>query len=146
MQECIWARRHGTIKINYKKMKYTIDKQEKHSILKLHEEKLDTNIAPQLKSELITLHAEGVKNIILDLSEVKYTDSSGLSALLVGNRIVQEDGGIFVLAKLSDHTMKLIKISQLDSVLNIVPTVEEAVDAVFMNEIENDLKNGEEND
>lgn len=127
-------------------MKYTIDKQEKYSILKLHEEKLDTNIAPQLKSELITLHAEGVKNIILDLSEVKYTDSSGLSALLVGNRIVQEDGGIFVLARLSDHTMKLIKISQLDSVLNIVPSVEEAVDAVFMNEIENDLKSEEDND
>ncbi|MGK7391593.1 MAG: STAS domain-containing protein [Candidatus Cyclobacteriaceae bacterium M2_1C_046] len=127
-------------------MKYTIDKQEKYSLLKLHEEKLDTNIAPQLKSELITLHAEGVKNIILDLSEVKYTDSSGLSALLVGNRVVQEEGGIFVLARLSDHTMKLIKISQLDSVLNIVPTIEEAVDAVFMNEIENDLKNEEEND
>lgn len=127
-------------------MKYTIDKQEKYSLLKLHEEKLDTNIAPQLKSELITLHAEGVKNIILDLSEVKYTDSSGLSALLVGNRVVQEEGGIFVLARLSDHTMKLIKISQLDSVLNIVPSIEEAVDAVFMNEIENDLKNEEEND
>jgi anti-sigma B factor antagonist len=127
-------------------MKYTIDKQDKYSILKLHEEKLDTNIAPQLKSELITLHAEGVKNIILDLSEVKYTDSSGLSALLVGNRIVQEDGGIFVLSRLSDHTLKLIRISQLDSVLNIVPSVEEAVDAVFMNEIENELKNEEEND
>ncbi|MCK6618176.1 MAG: STAS domain-containing protein [Cyclobacteriaceae bacterium] len=121
-------------------MKYTIDKQEKYSLLRLHEEKMDSSVAPGLKSELITLHAEGVKNIILDLAEVKYTDSSGLSALLVGNRIVQEDGGIFILANLSDHTMKLIKISQLDSVLNILPTVEEAVDAVFMHEIERDLK------
>ncbi|HMQ01313.1 MAG TPA: STAS domain-containing protein, partial [Cyclobacteriaceae bacterium] len=66
-------------------------------------------------------------------------DSSGLSALLVGNRVVQEDGGIFVLAALQDHTMKLIKISQLDSVLNILPSVEEAVDAVFMHEIEQDM-------
>lgn len=114
-------------------------------MLKLHEEKLDSSVAPGLKSELITLHAEGSKNIILDLSEVKYTDSSGLSALLVGNRIVQEEGGIFVLACLSEHTMKLIKISQLDSVLNIVPSVEEAVDAVFMHEIERDLKAGEGN-
>ncbi|MBL3658588.1 MULTISPECIES: STAS domain-containing protein [Fulvivirga] len=125
-------------------MKYTIDKQDKYSLLKLHEEKLDSSIAPSLKSELITTHAEGVKNIILDLSEVKYTDSSGLSALLVGNRVIQEDSGIFVLAGLSEHTHKLIKISQLDSVLNILPTVEEAVDAVFMNELENDLKEGEE--
>jgi len=124
-------------------MKYTIDKQEKYSLLKLHEEKMDSSIAPSLKSEMITLHAEGVKNIILDLSEVKYTDSSGLSALLVGNRIFQEEGGIFVLSGLSEHTQKLIKISQLDSVLNILPTVEEAIDTVFMHEIERDMKDGE---
>jgi anti-sigma B factor antagonist len=126
-------------------MKYTIDKQEKYSLLRLHEEKLDSSVAPGLKSELITLHAEGVKNIVLDLAEVKYTDSSGLSALLVGNRIVQEEGGIFILTSLSDHTMKLIKISQLDSVLNILPKVEEAIDAVFMHEIEKDLKDTDGN-
>jgi len=125
-------------------MKYTVDKKEQYSLLKLHEEKLDSSIAPGLKSELITIHAEGVRNIILDLGEVKYTDSSGLSALLVGNRVVQENGGIFILASLSDHTTKLIKISQLDSVLNILPTVEEGVDAVFMHEIESEM--GEEDE
>lgn len=124
-------------------MKYTIDKQEKYCLLSLHEEKMDSSIAPNLKSQMITLQAEGVRNIILDLTDVKYTDSSGLSALLVGNRIFQEDGGIFVLAKLSEHTMKLIKISQLDSVLHILPSVEEAIDAVFMHEIEKDMKDGE---
>jgi len=126
-------------------MKYTIDKQEKYSLLRLHEDKLDSSVAPGLKSELITLHAEGVRNIVLDMADVKYTDSSGLSALLVGNRIVQEDGGIFILTTLSEHTLKLIEISQLDSVLNIVPKVEEAIDAVFMHEIEKDLKNSDGN-
>ena len=121
-------------------MKYSVDKQEKYTLLRLNEDKLDSAIAPKLKSEMVTLHAEGVRNIILDLSEVRYTDSSGLSALLVGNRILQEDNGIFVLARFSDHTMKLIKISQLDSVLNILPTVEEGIDAVFMHEIEKDMK------
>ncbi len=121
-------------------MKYTINKQEKYTLIRLHEEKLDSNVAPKLKSEMVTLHAEGFRNVILDLSEVKYTDSSGLSALLVGNRILQEDEGIFVLACLSDHTLKLIKISQLDSVLTILPTVEEGIDTVFMHEIEKDMK------
>ena len=109
-------------------MKYTIDKQDNYSVLRLHEEKMDSAIAPGLKSELITLHAEGIRNIILDLTEVKYTDSSGLSAMLVGNRVLQEDGGIFILASLSEHTSKLIKISQLDSVLKIVGTVEQGID------------------
>ncbi len=49
------------------------------------------------------------------------------------------------MAGVTDHVMKLIKISQLDSVLDIMPTVQEAIDAVFINELENDLGK-EEND
>jgi len=125
-------------------MKYTIDKQEQYCLFRLNEPKLDSTIAPTLKTELITLQAEGVRNIVLDLSEVSYTDSSGLSSLLVGNRTYLQDGGIFILAALSDHTMKLIKISQLDGVLNISPTIEEAVDAALLHSIENELKGDSE--
>lgn len=127
-------------------MKYSIDKKEQYSILTLQEEKLDSPLSPALKSEFVTLNAEGIKNIIIDLSDVKYVDSSGLSALLVGNRIYNEDGGIFILSSLNDHVMKLIKISQLNNVLNILPSVEEAIDAVFLKEIESDLQSGDDNE
>jgi len=115
-------------------MRYTIDKEDKYTVLKLDEEKLDSVLSPQLKSELVTLNAEGVKNIILDLSEVKYTDSSGLSAILVGNRVFGDNDGYFVLASVNDHVLKLIKISQLDSVLNVLPSVEEAVEAILQDD------------
>jgi anti-anti-sigma factor len=112
-------------------MKYGIDKQEKYTVLKLQEEKLDTVLAPNLKSELVTINAEGTRNLILDLSDVKYTDSSGLSAILVGNRVFSESNGFFVIAGVNDHVLKLIKISQLDSVLNIASNVAEAIDAIL---------------
>jgi anti-anti-sigma factor len=124
-------------------MKYTIDKQEQFTLINLHEEKLDSTLAPQLKSDFVSLHTEGTRNVILDLKEVKYIDSSGLSALLVGNRITNDGGGILVITSISDHVIKLIKISQLDSILNILPSVEEARDAVFMHEIEGDMKEDE---
>ncbi len=127
-------------------MKYSVDKKEQYTLVTLQEEKLDASVAPDLKSELITMHAEGTSNLILDMSSVKYTDSSGLSALLVGNRIFREDGGMFVLCAMGEHVMKLIKISQLDSVLTILPTTEEAVDAVFLSRIESDLSSESEND
>jgi anti-sigma B factor antagonist len=123
-------------------MKYSIDKQDKYTVFKLHEEKLDTVLAPSLKSELVTLNAEGVENIILDLAEVKYTDSSGLSAILVGNRVFGESDGFFVIAKIQDHVMKLIKISQLDSVLNITETVEDAIEAI-LEELDKEKENGD---
>jgi anti-sigma B factor antagonist len=47
-------------------------------------------------------------------------------------------GGIFILAALSEHTMKLIKISQLDGVLNIMSTIDEAIDAALLHNIESE--------
>jgi len=120
-------------------MKYSIEKEEKYSILKVDEEKLDSTKAPDFKSRFVTLHAEGVKSIVVNLSPVKYIDSSGLSALLVGNRLFSEKGGSFVLTGVNDHVMKLINISQLDKVLDIQLTIEEAIDAVIMNQIEGEL-------
>ncbi len=119
-------------------MKYSVDKQEKYCVIRLHEEKLDSVLAPMLKSELVTLNAEGVENVILDLSEVRYTDSSGLSAILVGNRVFNNGSGFFILAAVTDHVMKLIRISQLDSVLNIAASVEEAIDAIQEADVDND--------
>ena len=124
-------------------MKYSLDKQDKYLLIQLNETKVDSTVSPQLKSDFVTLNAEGNKNIILDMSQVKYIDSSGLSAILVGNRMANDSDGIFILTGITDHVMKLIKISQLDTVLELVPTVEEAVDAVFMHEIENDLQQGD---
>ena len=127
-------------------MKYTIEKTEKYTLLQLHEDKLNSTIAPDLKSELVKLNAEGVKSIILDLKDVKYADSSGLSSILIGNRLCENEAGIFILASVGDHVLKLVKISHLDTILNLLPTVEEAIDAVFMNELEKNLRAEDQED
>lgn len=116
-------------------------KTEHYTIIKIHSEKLDTLIAPELKSEFLLTNSEGVVNIILDLSETKYCDSSGLSSILVANRLCKNGNGTLVLAGLQPTVQKLITISQLDTVLNIVPTVSEAIDFMFMESIEKDLEN-----
>ncbi|BDD10039.1 hypothetical protein FUAX_24710 [Fulvitalea axinellae] len=125
-------------------MKYSIEKKEQYVLIKPEFEKLDSTKSPAMKSDVLTFRAEGARNVILDLSDVKYVDSSGLSALLVGHRVFNEDNGMFVITGSGEHVLKLIKISQLDSVLHILPTVEEAIDAVFLHEIERDLTDTEE--
>ncbi|MFL0681673.1 MAG: STAS domain-containing protein [Algoriphagus aquaeductus] len=117
-------------------MKYTIDKKEQYVVFSPMEEKIDSLLAPKLKSELLTIHAEGYANIVLDMSAVKYVDSSGLSALLVGDREFGRNGGIFLISGVQEHVMKLLKISMLDKKLNLVNSLEEAGEAVFMHEID----------
>jgi anti-sigma B factor antagonist len=121
-------------------MKFSIDKHEKYILLKLNESKLNSLVTPQLKSELILINTEGQRNIILDLSQVKFADSSGLSSLLVGHRLCKNAEGTFILTGLNDAVSRLITISQLDNVLSIVSSTEEAIDLVFMEEIEKELK------
>ncbi|MCS6928615.1 MAG: STAS domain-containing protein [Saprospiraceae bacterium] len=121
-------------------MKYKVDKQEHYTVLTLDEPKLDSLIAPKLKSELIFLRQEGTRNLILDLSQVSFVDSSGLSAILTGNRLWKEAGVFVIAGPLHPAVSKLIEISRLDSVLVLIPTVSEAIDYVLMEEVERELK------
>jgi len=121
-------------------MKFTVDKHEKYVLIKLNESKLNSLISPQLKSELILSNSEGQRNIILDLSNVKYSDSSGLSSLLVGHRLCKNADGIFILTGINENISRLITISQLENILNIVGSVDEGIDLIFMEEIEKELK------
>ena len=111
-------------------MEFKIEKFENHTLIKVLEEKLDTHIAPTLKSELVLISGNGEKNIILDLSSCRYCDSSGLSAILVANRLCKNANGTFVLTGLNDAVERLITISQLDTVLNITSSVEEGANLI----------------
>lgn len=124
-------------------MKYEVERKEHFSVFKLGNEKLNSLVAPDLKTEFINLHASGVKNLILDLNSVQYADSSGLSSILTGNRVFGSEEGTLVLCNLNPHVEKLITISQLDTVLTLCPTLEEARQLIFMKEIEADLGSSE---
>ncbi|MCS6967656.1 MAG: STAS domain-containing protein [Cytophagales bacterium] len=121
-------------------MQFKIEKFDKYTLVTVQSEKLTNTVAPLLKAQVVTLfQEEGITNLLIDMSAVKYVDSSGLSAILVANRLANEAQGILVLAGVTDYVMKIITISKLDSVLTMVPTVNEGVDAIFLNQLERDL-------
>ena len=115
-------------------MDFNIDKHEDYTIIRVLKEKLDTHLAPSLKSELVLTVGNGEKNIILDLEKCRYCDSSGLSAVLVANRLCKNAEGIFVLTGLQTAVERLISISQLDTVLNISANSDEAIDFIKTHE------------
>ncbi len=109
-------------------MAFEIRKNGNHTFVKVNADRLDTNNAPDLKSELVLVNNEGEKNIILDLSNVGYCDSSGLRAVLVANRLCEDAIGTFILCGLQPDVENLIRISMLHTVLLITDTAEDAVD------------------
>jgi anti-sigma B factor antagonist len=111
-------------------MEFKIEKKDKYTLIQVLVDKLDTHIAPSLKSELVLIAGNGEKNIILDLSNCRYCDSSGLSAILVANRLCKNANGTFVLSGLQTAVERLITISQLDTVLNITATIPRGEDII----------------
>ena len=111
-------------------MKYRVDKQERFAILTLDEENLNSAIAPQFKSDLIILNNEGIPGLIFDMTNVKFVDSSGLSAILTGHRLWKENGTFIVAGDLHPMVKKLIEISRLDSIFRLAPSVSEAVEMI----------------
>ncbi|HOI30588.1 MAG TPA: STAS domain-containing protein [Melioribacteraceae bacterium] len=98
------------------------------TVFKLNEKRFDASIAGFVKGEFtILMHTEEVKKLVIDLSEVEYCDSSGLSAILLAFRILQSNEGHIRLASPTKNVKTLIEISQLDRVLTICNTVNEAV-------------------
>ena len=124
-------------------MRFEKSVEDRYTVIKPMEEKVDSRISPQLKSEFIQLNAQGTKNIVLNMGEVEYIDSSGLSAILTANRLCGAAGGVLVITNLNQHVEKLIKISHLEAVLNVLPTEDEGREAVYMMELENEIKEEE---
>ena len=120
-------------------MKFEKNIEERYTIVKVLDEKIDSLNAPVLKSEIVMLNTEGVRNIVFDLTHVKYIDSSGLSAVLTASRLCGDADGALVLCHLSEYVEKLIKISRLDEVFNILPTQQESIDAIMLDELEREL-------
>lgn len=126
-------------------MKYNIDKKERYAIMTLEEENLNSLIAPTLKSKFLTISQEGeIKNLILNLENVAYVDSSGLSAILTADRIWKGSGSFVLTGLHSPSVKKLIKISQLDSILKILPSTKESIEFVFMEELEREINADED--
>lgn len=97
-------------------------------IFKLLEKSFDASIAGLVKGELtVLLSAEEINKLVFDLSEIEYCDSSGLSAILLSFRILQASDGHIRLASPQKSVRTLIEISQLNRVLPIKETVEDAV-------------------
>lgn len=100
-------------------MKFDVERNGSAVTLRLKEHKLDSTVSPELKGEFLILCKPKVQTLTVDLQDVEFCDSSGLSALLIADRKMKEHGGKVVLRNVHRNVHSLIKISMLDRVFEI---------------------------
>jgi len=114
-------------------MEIQIENKGSFKHVKVLNERLDTLFTDKLKGTLSSLiKTQGNKNIVLDIGNCSYCDASGLSAIVLGNRLCKTGMGKFVLTGTHVDVEKLIKICRLDSVLAIAKNMDEVDELLLL--------------
>ena len=82
---------------------------------------LDMSTAPQLREELLRLAsgAGGPAQVTVDLSELAFVDSTGLSELITGLKRLRQGGGDMALRSPTPATRRVLEITGLTEVFSI---------------------------
>jgi anti-anti-sigma factor len=58
-----------------------------------------------------------VNRLVLDVGQLDFIDSSGLSVIIAGFKRFKENGGELILRSLTDRTRRVLEVSGLNKVL-----------------------------
>jgi anti-sigma B factor antagonist len=91
---------------------------------------IHVSTAPAFSRMLNEAIGAGKTQVVLDLAEVDFIDSTGLSVLLNGLRRVTRRGGRMAIVCTNPTVLRLFVITRLDSTFEIVATRDQALRAV----------------
>ncbi len=104
-------------------------------IVRIREKKLTFEEAPEMKTQFLKLLTEEGEELVINLKEVEYMDSTGLGSFLFGIRQAERYDKDLVLCEIGSRIQSLIKIAHLDNVLEIYETEKEAIKALQEDEV-----------
>lgn len=102
-----------------------VTNQGKASVVSLRGE-VDLRSSPALRQALLQLLEQRVQQIVVDLTNVSYMDSSGVGTLVELKRKAERSRGKVTLVGPQPRVRSVFEITQLDKFFHIVPTLAEA--------------------
>ncbi len=104
-------------------MEYPVHVEGPFTVIALNGD-VDLQNSPQARKQILQ-HVRVGAHVLVDLSAVKYIDSSGVASLVEGFQLAREKGRTFGLAGVSDTAMQVLHLARLDQVFAIRPSIAE---------------------
>lgn len=96
-------------------------------LIEVKEERLDAHNSGNLKTQMLSLFDDGKHELVIDLKEVRFVDSSGLGSLVSGFKNASARNGNLKLCGLQPQVKSMFELTRLHRVFEIFPTAEEAL-------------------
>ena len=109
-------------------MQATVSERSDISVLRLSGE-LDADTASRLHATLADLVERPVPRIVVDVSDLRFCDSVGLSAFITSKQVIAARGGWLSFAGANPFLLNLMETVGLSRYFAIFPEVEDAIAA-----------------
>lgn len=110
-------------------MNYDINEKYNCVVIELNGKVMGGPDAKTFRKDLDELIEEGKKNVVVDLTNVKFMNSSGLGILIGGLKKMNKAGGDLKICGATDKIESLLMVSQLTKIFDDYDTLDEAVAA-----------------
>lgn len=110
-------------------MKFDERQEQDALVIRPLERRLDSHVAEEFKAHMKNLVHNGHQQVVLDLGDVEFVDSSGLSAI-IATMIALRPQGRLVVCTLHDNVLALFRLSRMDRVISVVANPDEALRAM----------------
>ncbi|PLX74775.1 MAG: anti-anti-sigma factor [Desulfuromonas sp.] len=108
-------------------MNINIEEKAATVLIEIKEERLDAHNSSELKTQILALFDEGKNNLVIDLQDVRFVDSSGLGSLVSGFKNASARNGNLKLCGLQPQVKSMFDLTRLHRVFEIFPGAEEAL-------------------
>lgn len=95
-------------------------------IITVRADRIDAAMAIQFKEDMRNETESGASRVVLDLSEVEFIDSSGLGAIVASMKQLGSERRLD-LAGLHPFVEKVFRLTRMDTVFRLYPTMEDAL-------------------
>ena len=110
-------------------MNLNLEKINGYTVLFVQEERIDAHNSDELKGAVLRLLEQGEVNIIVQLGQVRFIDSSGLGALLSGYKNAAAKSGKLAIANFQQQVLSMFELTRLDRVFEIYADLNEAFES-----------------
>ena len=105
-------------------MEYTINEDGKHKVIALKGE-LDLYKTGKLKRELLEAIGDEISSLVIDMTELKYMDSSGIALMAFLQKHARGKSGTFAFLKVNSEIMNVLKLAALDNFFKIYESMDQ---------------------
>jgi anti-sigma B factor antagonist len=121
-------------------MKFDEQNLQEAIIIRPLEKRLDSYMAEEFKDHMKSIVQNGYQQIVLDMSDVEFVDSSGLGAIIATMIALRPQGRLMV-CNVRYNVLSLFRLTRMDRVIPVMNNAEEALLAMSVIDSDSESKN-----